>query len=219
MSATTARSFANMAGQAKAAMEAEALDVLADRGYFKNEEILACEALGVTPYVPKPLTSPAKAKGRFGKQDFVYVAEDDTYRCPAGEALSYRYTSEEDGKMMRSYWTTKCGGCPLRSRCTSGQQRRIKRWEHEAAIDAMQDRLDRAPESMRIRKQTAEHPFGTLKSWMGATHFLTRTLEKVRTEKFEPARLGLQSEASDRHPRHPASHGGDAGLTAPSRPP
>src|SRR5271170_1120722 len=171
-----------MSARAKDAMGVDALDVLADRGYFEGDEVRACEALGVTPYVPKPMTSPAKAKGRFGKQDFVYVAEDDVYRCPAGEALTYRYTSDEAGKLMRSYWTTKCADCPLRSRCTSGQERRIKRWEHEAVIDALQKRLDRKPDAMRIRRATVEHPFGTLKAWMGATHFKTRTLEKVQTE-------------------------------------
>src|SRR5271154_2012783 len=174
--------LSNMSAQAKDAMGADALDVLAARGYFEGAEVRACEAIGVTPYVPKPLTSPAKAKGRFGKQDFVYVVDDDTYRCPAGEALTYRYTSDEAGKMMRSYWTTKCPDCPLKSRCTSGQERRIKRWEHETVIDALQDRLDRKPDAMRIRRATVEHPFGTLKAWMGATHFKTRTIEKVKTE-------------------------------------
>jgi transposase len=175
--------LAAMAAEAKAAMGAPALDVLADRGYFKGQEVLACEALGVTPYVPKPLTSGAKAKGRFGKQDFVYVAEDDTYRCPAGETLTKRFTSLEDGMNLDVYWTTKCADCPLKSRCTSSQQpRRIKRWEHEAVIDAMQDRLNRRSDAMRIRRATVEHPFGTLKAWMGATHFKLRTLDKVRTE-------------------------------------
>jgi transposase len=174
--------LSNMSSQAKAAMGADALEVLADRGYFEGEEVRACEAIGVTPYVPKPMSSPARAKGRFGKQDFVYVVENDTYRCPAGEALTYRYTSDEAGKMMRSYWTTRCPDCPLKSRCTSGQERRIKRWEHEAVIDAMQARLDRTPHAMRIRRATVEHTFGTLKAWMGATHFKTKTLEKVKTE-------------------------------------
>jgi transposase len=174
--------LSNMSSQAKAAMGADALEVLADRGYFEGDEVRACEAIGVTPYVPKPMSSPARAKGRFGKQDFVYVAEDDTYRCPAGEALSYRYTSNEAGKIMRSYWTTKCKGCSLKARCTSGNERRIKRWEHEAVIDAMQARLDRTPHAMRIRRATVEHAFGTLKAWMGATHFKTKTLEKVQTE-------------------------------------
>ena len=174
--------LSNMAGQAKEAMGVEALDVLADRGYFEGEEVLACEALGVTPYVPKPLTSRAKADGRFGKQDFIYVADEDVYRCPAGQRLTCRYTSDEDGMMMRCYWTTKCTDCPLKSHCTSGKERRIKRWEHEAVIEAMQDRLDRAPDAMRVRRATVEHPFGTLKAWMGATHFKMKTLEKVKTE-------------------------------------
>ena len=174
--------LANMAGQAKAAMGADTLDVLADGGYFSGEEVLACEPLGVTPYVPKPLTSGAKAKGRFGKQDFVYVAEDDIYRCPAGEQLTRRFTSVEDGMTLHVYWTTRCADCPLKQQCTSGKERRIKRWEHEAVIDAMQERLDRRPDAMRIRRATVEHPFGTLKAWMGATHFRTRTLEKVKTE-------------------------------------
>jgi transposase len=174
--------LSNMAGQAKAAMGVDELEVLADRGYFEGGEILACGPLGVTPILPKPLTSGAKAKGRFGKQDFIYVAADDIYRCPAGESLTYRYTSDEAGKMMRSYWTTRCPDCQLKSRCTSGLQRRIRRWEHEAVIDAMQERLDRTPNAMRTRRATVEHPFGTLKAWMGATHFKMRTLEKVKTE-------------------------------------
>jgi transposase len=171
-----------MAGQAKTAMGVAVLDVLADRGYFKGEEVLACEPLGVTPYVPKPLTSGSKAKGRFGKQDFIYIAEDDAYRCPADQRLTRRFTSVENGMDLHVYWTTTCGDCPLKTQCTSGKERRIKRWEHEAVIDAMQDRLDRKLDAMRIRRATVEHPFGTLKAWMGATHFKTKTLDKVRTE-------------------------------------
>jgi transposase len=174
--------LSNMASQAKDAMGVDALDVLADRGDFNGEEVLACEPLGVTPYVPKPLTSGAKAKGRFGKQDFVYQADEDVYRCPAGETLTRRFTSVEDGKTLHVYWTGHCAGCPLKGQCTDGKERRIRRWEHEAVLDAMQDRLDRTPDAMRIRKATVEHTFGTLKAWMGATHFKTRTLEKVRTE-------------------------------------
>jgi transposase len=174
--------LANMAGQAKAAMGTDRLDVLADRGYFDSEEVLACEPLGVTPYVPKPLTSGSKAKGRFGKQDFVYVADDDVYRCPSGERLTRHFSSVEDGMTMHVYWTTSCADCPLKPQCTTGKERRIKRWEHEAVIDAMQERLDRTPHAMRIRRATVEHPFGTLKAWMGATHFRTRTLQKVKTE-------------------------------------
>jgi transposase len=175
--------LSNMAGQAKAAMGVEALEVLADRGYFDGEEVLACEPLGVTPILPKPLTSGAKAMGRFGKPDFIYNASDNTFRCPAGETLTWRFTSVEQGMNIHIYWTTKCADCPLRARCTSSKQpRRIRRWEHEAVIDAMQERLDRKPDAMRIRRATAEHPFGTLKAWMGATHFRMKTLEKVKTE-------------------------------------
>ena len=174
--------LSNMAGQAKDAMGVEALEALADRGYFSGEEVLACEPLGVTPYVPKPLTSGSKAEGRFGKPDFVYVPDDDAYRCPAGEVLTWRFTSVEKGMTLHTYWTTKCADCPLKAQCTTGKQRRIKRWEHEAVIEAMQERLDRKPDAMRIRRATVEHPFGTIKACMGATHFRTRTLEKVKTE-------------------------------------
>jgi transposase len=175
--------LSNMAGQAKAAMGVEALEVLADRGYFAGEEVLACGPLSVTPILPKPLTSGAKADGRFGKQDFIYNAEDNTYRCPAGEVLTWHFTSVEMGMTLHAYWTTKCDRCPLRGQCTSSKEpRRIKRWEHEAVIEAMQERLDRRPKAMRIRRATVEHPFGTLKAWMGATHFKMKTLEKVKTE-------------------------------------
>ena len=174
--------LAKMAGEAKAAMGVEALEVLADRGYFSGQEVLACEPLGVTPYAPKPLTSGAKARGRFGKQDFVYRPDEDVYRCPAGQALTRRFTALEDGMNIHIYWTSNCAGCPLKDRCTGGKERRIRRWEHEGVIDAMQARLDARPDAMRIRRATVEHPFGTLKAWMGATHFKTRTLDKVRTE-------------------------------------
>jgi transposase len=174
--------LAHMASEASSAMGAGALEVLADRGYFDGEEIRACEALGVTPYVPKPLTSGAKARGRFGKQDFVYLPDEDAYRCPAGERLGWRFSSVEDGLRIHKYWSSNCAGCPLKPRCTDGPHRRVRRWEHEASIDAMQERLDRRPDAMRVRKATVEHPFGTLKAWMGATHFKMRTLEKVSTE-------------------------------------
>jgi transposase len=174
--------LANMAGEAKDAMGVEGLEVLADRGYFSGEEILACGPLGVTPILPKPLTSGAKADGRFGKQDFIYNTQDNAYRCPAGEHLKWRFTSVKGGMTLHAYWTSQCGGCRLKAECTTGKERRIYRWEHEAVIDAMQERLDRKPDAMRIRRATVEHPFGTLKAWMGATHFKMKTLEKVKTE-------------------------------------
>ena len=174
--------LSTMAKQAQEATGVRELTAIADRGYFKGEEIVACEAAGVTPLVPKPLTSGAKAHGRFGKQDFVYDPGADAYRCPAGETLTWRYWNVEEGRKLHNYWTTKCTGCALKSKCTPAKERRVKRWEHEAVLDAMQERLDRAPKAMRIRRQTAEHPFGTIKAWMGATHFRLRTVEKVRTE-------------------------------------
>jgi transposase len=175
--------LANMAGHAKDAMGVEALEVLADRGYFSGEEILACGPLGVTPILPKPLTSGAKADGRFGKQDFIYITEQDAYRCPAGQLLPHHMTTVEKGMTLHRYWDhASCATCSLKSRCTTGKERRITRWEHEAVIEAMQERLDRAPKAMRIRRATAEHPFGTLKAWMGATHFKMKTLERVKTE-------------------------------------
>jgi transposase len=174
--------LANMAKQAKAVLQTEKLAAVADRGYFNSPEILDCAEAGITVTLPKPMTSGAKSQGRFGKQDFVYVPEKDVYRCPAGEHLTYRFTAQEDGKTMRRYWTTACPKCPLQSRCTTGPERRIPRWEHEHVLDAVQERLDANPEAMRMRRETVEHPFGTMKARMGATHFLTKTLPKVATE-------------------------------------
>jgi hypothetical protein len=171
-----------MANQARTEMGVETLDAVADRGYYEGQEIKACEESGITVTLPKPMTSGAKAAGRFGKQDFVYVAADDVYICPARERLTYRYTSEEDGKMMRRYWTSACKTCALQAQCTTGSERRVARWEHEAVLETVQARLDRHPEKMTERRSTVEHPFGTIKCWMGATHFLTRRLPKVATE-------------------------------------
>jgi hypothetical protein len=174
--------LANVALQAKAVLGADHLDAVADRGYFNSPEILACDQAGITVTLPKPMTSTAKSDGRFGKQDFVYLSAEDVYRCPAGEKLNYRYTNKEDGKTLHRYWTTACPRCPLKAQCTLGAQRRITRWEHEHVLDAMQRRLDMNPQAMRVRRETVEHPFGTLKMRMGATHFLMKRLPKVATE-------------------------------------
>ena len=170
------------AKQAREAIGEDTLTALADRGYFKGEEILDCEQSGITALVPKPLTSNSKADGRFDKRDFVYIAERDEYRCPAGEHAIHRFSTVEHGMTIHKYWPSACPRCPIKAQCTTGDYRRIGRWEHEQVLDAMQDRLDKAPETSRVRRQTVEHPFGTLKAWMGSTHFLTRTLPKVRTE-------------------------------------
>jgi transposase len=174
--------LANVAKEAKAVLQTDELDAVADRGYFNSPEILACDEAGITVTLPKPMTSGAKSDGRFGKQDFVYVAGEDVYRCPAGERLTYRYTNEEDGKVLRRYWTTACTHCALKPRCTTGPERRIARWEHEHVLEAVQRRLDENPQAMRQRRETVEHPFGTIKARMGATHFLMKTLPKVATE-------------------------------------
>jgi transposase len=174
--------LANVALQAKAVLGADHLDAVADRGYFNSPEILACDQAGITVTLPKPMTSGAKSEGRFGKQDFVYLPTEDVYRCPAGEKLNYRYTNTEDGKTLHRYWTTACPRCPLKAQCTPGAQRRITRWEHEHVLDAVQQRLDMNPQAMRVRRETVEHPFGTLKMRMGATHFLMKRLPKVATE-------------------------------------
>lgn len=174
--------LSSMAQQARNAMGSKELTAVADRGYFKGEEILACQEAGITVFVPKPLTSGSKAKGRFGKQDFIYEADVDEYRCPAGQRLIKRFTSVEHGMTLHSYWSSACQVCALHDQCTTGKERRVKRWEHEAVLEAMQARLDNAPQMMRVRRQTVEHPFGTIKSWMGATHFLTKTLHRVSSE-------------------------------------
>src|SRR6202158_4973046 len=179
---TDRHQLSNIAEQARTERGVETLDAVADRGYYTGEEIRACEEAGITVTLPKPLTSGAKAAGRFGKQDFVYVAADDVYICPARERLTYRFTGEEDGKMMRRYWTSSCKTCALKTKCTTGPERRIARWEHEVVLETVQARLDQHPEKMTTRRSTVEHPFGTIKCWMGATHFLMRRLPKVATE-------------------------------------
>ena len=174
--------LANMGQQAREALGVDKLECVADRGYYNSTEIKACDDAGVAVTLPKPMTSGAKSDGRFGKQDFVYNAAEDVYRCPAGEKLGYRMTTEQDGKMMRRYWTNACPNCLLKSKCTTGNERRIPRWEHEHVLEAAQKRLDENPQAMRARRETVEHPFGTLKMRMGATHFLMKRLPKVATE-------------------------------------
>ena len=171
-----------VAKEAKAILEVENLDAVADRGYFNSKEILACEEAGITVTLPKPMTSNAKAEGRFGKQDFRYVAEQDVYICPAGERLAYSFTTEDKGLVLHRYATKACQNCAIKNACTTAKQRLISRWEHEHVLEAVRCRLDEHPEKMRQRRETVEHPFGTIKARMGATHFLMKTLPKVATE-------------------------------------
>ena len=129
---------------------------MADRGYFNGEEILACEQAGISVTLPKPMTSGAKSEGRFGKQDFVYLAHENVYRCPAGEKLKYRFAAEEHGQKLYRYWTDACHTCSIKAQCTTGKERRITRWEHEEVVEAVQERLDKNPDAMRTRRETVE---------------------------------------------------------------
>jgi hypothetical protein len=174
--------LARMAKQTKVTLVATNLDVIADRGYFSGPEILACERAGITVTLPKPMTSHSIAEGRFAKHDFRYVAEENLYICPADERLANHYKVEEHGLILHRYWTKACRYCAIKSRCTTGKDRKISRWEHEHVVEAVQRRLDEHPEKMRQRRETVEHPFGTLKMRMGATHFLMKRLPKVATE-------------------------------------
>ena len=171
-----------IAKQTKAVLETDALNVVADRGYFSSLEILACDQDSITVTLPKPMTSSGRVKGRFVKQDFRYVADEDVYVCPADETLVYHYTNVEKGLTLRRYWTNACHTCALKGQCTTGKERRITRWEHEHILEAVQQRLDEHPEKMKQRRETVEHPFGTIKSWMGYTHFQMKTLKHVGTE-------------------------------------
>ena len=174
--------LAHVAKQAKETLQAETLDVVADRGYYNGDEVRACEQAGIDAYLPKPKTSGNKAKGLFDRSAFTYMDKDDEYECPAGERLIYRFTRTEKGKEIRRYWSSACPRCPIKSQCTTGDNRRVSRWVHADVLDRAQARLDKQPDSMRVRRATVEHPFGTIKSWMGATHFQTKTLPRVSTE-------------------------------------
>ena len=205
--------LAKTAKAAKEVLQVDKLEAVADRGYYHGEEIKACADAGITVTLPKPSTSGAKVEGRFGKQDFAYLADEDVYRCPAGEKLRYYYTNEENGQKLRNYWTNACRHCALKSRCTSATPRRIKRWEHEHVLEAAQERLDRNPDAMRTRREVVEHPFGTIKMRMGATHFLMQDAAEGR-DRDGARGPRLQSDARDQHRRRRADDGGGQGVEA-----
>jgi len=171
-----------MAMAAKEALGRDELHALADKGYFSGVEIAACDKAGITVTMPRPETSGNRIKGMYVKADFKYDAARDVYVCPIGDELTYRYTREEDGLQVRRYWTNACQHCPVKSRCTTGTERRVTRWDYEHLVDEMRDRLRSAADPMTLRRSTVEHPFGTIKAWMGTTHFLMRRLKNVRTE-------------------------------------
>src|SRR5271167_2898369 len=146
--------LAHVAKETKAALEVAKLDVVADRGYFNSEEILACEEAGITVTLPKPMTSNSTADGRFGKPDFAYLSEQDVYRCPANQLLPYHSTAIEHGMELRRYWSTAaCSSCMIKSKCTtSKEERRVKRWAYEHLVEEVQRRLDANPGAMRTRR-------------------------------------------------------------------
>jgi transposase len=173
-----------IAGLAQHTLQQEEIKVLADRGYYKGEAIKDCYDAGIKVLVPKALTSGSRAAGRFDKEDFHYNVESDHYRCPEGEVLQRRFDTVEKGKMMHVYFApvSTCRDCKIKSKCTTSNQRRIRRWEHEELLEVMEEELTNTPDAMPMRSRTVEHPFGTLKAWMGHSHFLTRRLKNVRTE-------------------------------------
>ena len=176
------RQLTRMSKKAQQATGIESLEVIADRGYYKMEEIKATVDVGITPYVPKPLTSNNKARGLYDRRDFVYIEQDDEFQCPAGERLIWRFASQENGLTLNRYWSSNCQTCRLKSKCTPSKQRRVSRWEHGKVLEEHDQRMNNNPTMMQLRKQTAEHAFGTIKSWMGMSHFKTRTLKRVSTE-------------------------------------
>jgi transposase len=175
-------SLAPMAQAAQEAMGKRRLRAVADRGYYSALQIKDCADSAIAAILPKPTTSGAKADGRFDRSDFIYIAKDDEYQCPAGERASYRFTAEQGGLQVRRYWSSACPQCPMKAQCTPSSYRRITRWEHEQVLEAAQRRLDRMPDAMIVRRRTVEHVFGTFKHWMGHTHFLMRKMPNVSTE-------------------------------------
>ncbi len=173
----------SMGSKARDATGCAEVTVLADRGYYNGDEVLACEGTGILPCIPKTHTSGNAKRGLFTVADFIYDKENDRYTCPAGKHLTKgKMRSDRRDNIDHYRNLTACSTCALKPRCTPDKHKRLKRREHEGVLDKMQARLDRMPDAMAIRRQTVEHPFGTLKAWMGSTHFLTKTLEKVKTE-------------------------------------
>ena len=181
--ATSDRSqLSSMAGKASEALNAKDLMVLADPGYYKGEEIVDCYEAGITALVPRVDTSGKRGKGQYTRSDFSYDAEKDEYVCPAKERLIYRFSTEDKGRMLRAYWSNQCGSCALKAKCTTGKERRIKRWEKEHILEKADALLKKNPDAMRQRKRLVEHPYGTIKHWMGSTHFLMKRLPNVQAE-------------------------------------
>jgi transposase len=156
---------------------------VADKGYFKIEDIEACETAGIEPYVPRPQRGPSVKAGLFRKDEFQYDAASDSYICPAGRRL-HPYSSSLLRGLKKINYVNKlaCDDCAIRSRCTAGKFRTVSRLENEAVLDRMQARLAKRPDVLDRRRETVEHPFGSIKQWMNQGAFLMRGLRKVRAE-------------------------------------
>ena len=174
--------LSSMAGKARSALNAKTLTVIADPGYYSGKEIVDCYDVGIAALVPKVDTSGSKSKGRYSKADFCYDAEQNEYICPAGQRLTYRFDSVDTGMTLWVYMTYECSSCPLQAKCTTSSGKRLKRWEHEHRLEMAQAELKKNPDAMRQRKRLVEHPYGTIKYWMGSTHFLMKRLPNVRAE-------------------------------------
>jgi hypothetical protein len=196
--------LANTAKAAKTALHVDRLEAVADRGYFDGEESRTCDQSGITV-----MTSAAKSAGRFGGR----TSSINVYRCPAGEKLKYYYTNEEKGQTLHRYWTNACGTCALKANCTKGTQRRITRWEHESLLEAAQARLDRNPGAMPTRRETVEHPFGSIKIRMG--HALLGEDVAQGCHRDGVARARLQFDTCTEYYRHQADAGGGHGVKRP----
>ncbi|MFT5258853.1 MAG: hypothetical protein ACI810_000589 [Gammaproteobacteria bacterium] len=182
MAMSDRRMLTKMSVKAPEATGIDELEVVADRGYFTREEIKPTVDAGITPYIPKSLTSGNAPKGEIDRRDFIYLEEKDEYRCSSGESLPKQTKTMAGTMVTYRYWSKNCGSCGLKSKCTTGKKRRVSRWKYAKVIDSHERRMEASPTMMQLRKQTVEHPFGTIKSWMGATHFKTRRLRNVGTE-------------------------------------
>ncbi|HEX9047477.1 MAG TPA: IS1182 family transposase [Verrucomicrobiae bacterium] len=180
---TDLRQLADVALSAQENLDIAQAEVLADTGYYNAAEVSRCVEHGLTPFIPKADTSANTARGLYGKSQFQYDAAKDVYHCPAGVELTYRFSTHELGRELKYYRASGCKTCPLKSQCTRNQNNRtLTRQANEHLMEAMAERLQQQPGKFKLRKQLAEHPFGTIKRTFGYTHFLLKGLEKVRTE-------------------------------------
>jgi transposase len=175
--------LADVALDAKANLEIQQAEILADTGYYNTSQVGRCLDHGLTPFIPKSDTSANTARGLYGKSQFKYDALRDIYVCPAGAELTYRFTTWEQDREIKYYRASTCNHCPLKTRCTRNKDNRtITREANEHLMEAMAQRMKQHPEKFKLRKTLAEHPFGTIKRWFGYTHFLLKGLPKVRCE-------------------------------------